>query len=166
MRDPRNQLLSRQIYIDSMTYLLQGLPPDLSEQEIARLHSALPKPLQEPNQSERSLPEPHIPSVLHRSVSNIIIAFCLVIRLALPYIKYLLALAYRYERSHHVTENALSMSINTVDSLGRKSIDVTGAAMHNELIMGAVAYCVEGVCGGLNEGLGEGMKAIGARNES
>ena len=164
MRDPRNELLSRQLYIDSMTYLLQGLPPDLTEQEVTRLQSALPEPLQEPHQSEKSLPEPQTPSVLHRSVSNIIIALCLIIRLALPYIKYLLALAYSYERTHHVTENALTMSMNAIDSLSRKSMDVTGAAMRNELVMGAVTYCVEGVCGGLNEGLGEGMKAIDARN--
>lgn len=58
----------------------------------------------------------------------------------------------------------LAMSMDTVDTFGKKSMAIAGTAMDNKVIMETVIYCVEGICGGLNEGLGEGMKAIEARN--
>ncbi|KAL6715115.1 hypothetical protein ACLMJK_007377 [Lecanora helva] len=164
-RDPRHQSLSRKLYVDSITYLLHGLPPDLNQQEVSHLQSALPESLHETTPHNAPPHEPQPPSVLHRSISAVILSICLLLRLIFPYIKYLLALAYSYERTHRVTENALAAGITTVDSIGRKSVDVTGAALNNELIMGAVTYCVEGICGGLNEGLGKGMKAIEAGSE-
>jgi hypothetical protein len=57
------------------------------------------------------------------------------------------------------------MSMDTADSFGKRSIETAGVAMDNELIMSTVTYCVEGICGGLNEGLGQGMKAIEAKEE-
>lgn len=164
--DPRSQVFSRQLYVDSITYLLRGLPPDLNEKEISNLQSALPEAFHCPQHRQTTTREPPKPSVLHRSISKIIVLICVLIRLALPYISYLLALAYSYERTHRVTENALDASVTAIDSLSRKSMDVTGAAMENRLITGAVTYCIEGICGGLNDGLGEGMKAFRAQNES
>jgi len=55
--------------------------------------------------------------------------------------------------------------MDTADSFGKRSIETAGVAMDNELIMSTVTYCVEGICGGLNEGLGQGMKAIEAKEE-
>lgn len=57
------------------------------------------------------------------------------------------------------------MSMGTVDSLGKRSFEVAGVVMDNKLIMSTVTYCVEGICGGLNEGLGQGMKDIEVKEE-
>ena len=90
---------------------------------------------------------------------------CLFLRIALPYIKHFLAAAHNYERTHHVTEKALTLSMNSADSLGKRSLEIAGTAMDNKFVMGAVQYCVEGICGGLAEGLGEGMRAIEAQKD-
>ena len=43
---------------------------------------------------------------------------------------------------------------------------LASAAMTNEVVLRAVTYWVDGIRGGLNEGLGEGFKVIEAQNES
>ena len=85
---------------------------------------------------------------------------CFVLRLVLPYIKYSLAMAYDYERTHHVAEKTLALGIGAADTAGRRSLEILGTAAENKLMVGAVQYCVEGICGGLTEGLGVGMKVI------
>ncbi len=162
LRDPHSQGFSRRLYVNSITYLLQGLPPDLSEQEIFYLQSALPKSLNRSHCSEAASCQRRAPSMLHRAIASFVVSFCLLIRLTLPYIKYLLALAYSYERKHHLTENPLAASQSAADSLGRKSKNVAETAMDNKMVVDTMTYCVEGICGGLNEGLGEGVKAIEA----
>ena len=165
MQDPESQAFSRQLYVDSMTYLLQGLPPDLSEQELSHLQSALPHELRSLQDVKTSSYNHRAPSMLHRGIAASIVTLCLLFRLTLPYVKHLLALAYSFERSHHVTEQALAVSITTVDSFGKKSMNLADTALENKLIMGTITYCIEGICGGLNEGLDEGMKAIEARKD-
>ena len=147
-----------------MTYLLQGLPPDLTDQEVYHLQSALPKALNSVDCIEASTNEQRVPSVLHRSVAKMVISLCLLVRLILPWIKHLLALAHSYERTHHMTGQALAASMTTVDSVGRRSMGIARTAMNNQLVMETVTYCIDGVCGGLNEGLGESIKAIEARD--
>ena len=55
--------------------------------------------------------------------------------------------------------------MNAADTLGKRSIEIAGTMLENKFVMGTVQYCVEGICGGLTEGLGEGMRAIEARKE-
>ncbi len=164
--NPQSQAFSRQLYINGMVYLLQGLPPDLIEQEVLQLQSALPNSLDRSLHSDTAPQKRPNPSILHRSVETTVLFFCLLIRFALPYVKYFLALAYSYERTHHVTENAFALSIHSVNHFGKLGVNVVGMAMNNKPVMEVITYCVDGICGGLSEGLGEGIKAIGAQNES
>ena len=163
MRDPQNQAFSRQLYVNSMTYLLQGLPSDLSDQEIHYLQSSFPEQLNTTRCIGDASCDHRAPSMLHRSIASLILSLCLLIKLILPYIKQVLAVAYSYERTHHVTERALVSSMATIDSVSNKSSSLAGSAIENKAVTGAFMYCVEGICGGLNEGLGEGLKAMEAR---
>lgn len=163
--DPQSQAFSRQLYINSMAYLLQGLPSDLTEQEVLNLQSALPKSLDRSPRTDTAPQNTPNPSVLHRGVANSVILSCLLLRVALPYAKYFLGVVYDFERSHHVTENALALSMSSVNYFGKLGMDVVGTAVNNKPVMEVVIYCVDGICGGLNEGLVEGIKAIDARND-
>ena len=87
------------------------------------------------------------------------------LRFVLPYIKYFLAVAHDYECTHHVAEKTLALSMGAADTAGRRSLEILGTAVENKLMVGAVQYCVEGICGGLTEGLGVGMKAIEERRD-
>ena len=50
--------------------------------------------------------------------------------------------------------------MSATDSIGKRAIDVASTALGSQVVVEGVAYCVDGVCGGLSEGLGEGMKTM------
>lgn len=164
-QDPQTRVLTRQLYINAASYVLQGLPDDLNEQEVVQLRGALPHQIGESFGTEPSRTLVQKPSILHRGVATSILLLCIMFRMALPYLQYFLAQAYDYERTHHVTEQALAVSMSTAESLGKRSIGIAGVAMDNKFIIGTITYCVEGICGGLNDGLGQGMRAIEAKKE-
>lgn len=148
-----------------MAYLIQGLPSDLSDQETLHLKNALPDSLKDSTSPETTQTRHRNPSLLHRSLASTIIAICLLLRLALPYIKLFIAAASSYDRTHHVRERVFAFSVTAADLFGRRSMALASTAMTNEVVWGAVKYWVDGIRGGVNEGLGEGLKVIEAQNE-
>ena len=148
-----------------MAYLIQGLPSNLTDQEKLQLKKALPPPLKDRTTPETVQPRKHSHSVLHRSLASTIIAICLLVRLALPYIKLFVTAAYNYDRVHHVRARMFSFGVSAADTLGKRSMALASTAMTNEFILRAVTYWVDGIRGGLDEGLGEGLKVIENENE-
>lgn len=148
-----------------MAFLIRGLPSDLTDPETLRLKNALPESLKDSTPPEKTRHRNRNPSLLHRSLASTIVAICLLLRLALPYIKLLIAMAYSYDRTHHVRERVFAFSIIAADSFGKRSMALASTAMTNEVVLGAVTYWVDGIRGGLNEGLGEGLKVIQAQNK-
>ena len=149
-----------------MVYLTQGLPSDLTDQEILQLKNALPQSLKVSTPPDTAPPRKINPSILHRSLASIIIAICLLLRLALPYIKLLLAVIYSYDRAHQFRKRLFAFSITAADSLGKRSIALASTAMTNEVVLGTVTYWVDGIRGGLNEGLDQGLRVIKKEYES
>lgn len=86
----------------------------------------------------------------------------------LPYIKYLLNSAYQYDRTHKISEKVLSGSISTVDMLGKRGVLLSEAVLGMgdgkmaQVLAHIASWLVEGVAGGIQDGLGEGMVIIGA----
>lgn len=148
-----------------MAYLIQGLPSDLTDQETLHLKKSIPESLKDSTPPSISQPKKRNPSLLHRSLASTIIAICVLLRLALPYIKLFIAAAYSYDRAHHVRERVLAFSVTAVDSFRKRSMALASTAITNEVVLGAVTYWVDGIRGGLNEGLGEGLKVIEAQDE-
>ena len=64
-----------------------------------------------------------------------------------------------------MAEKTLALGVGAADTAGKRSLEILGTAAENKLMVGAVQYCVEGICGGLTEGLGAGMKAIEERRD-
>ena len=148
-----------------MIYLIQGLPSDLTDQETLHLKKSLPESLKDSTIPETTQPGERNPSLLHRSLASTIIAICLLLRLALPYVKLFIGVAYSYDRAYHIRQRLFAFSVTSADSLGKRSVALASTAMTNELVLGAVTYWVDGIRGGLNEGLGEGLKVIETRYE-
>ena len=163
--DAQSQVFSRQLYVDGVAYLIQGLPPDLTDQEELQLKNALPASLQVSRPPELAPPRKRDPSFLHRSLASIIVAVCLLLRLALPYIKVCVAGVYSYDRTHHISQRLFAFGVTAADRLGKGSVALASTAMTNDFILGAVSYWVDGIRGGLDEGLGEGLKVIDSDNE-
>ncbi|CZR67046.1 uncharacterized protein PAC_16945 [Phialocephala subalpina] len=174
-RDPSfgNASFARQVYIHSLTYLLRALPTDLSVEEQLSIRGALPdgvvKPLHLAAYTSRNSPDgSQEPSLLHRTLASTIIQLFILVQFILPYLKYLLSAAYAYDREHKISEKVVAQGIETVDALGKTGLNLSGAIYGmgdgkvGQVITETAAWIVEGVTGGIHEGVGEGMVILGA----
>lgn len=171
--------LARSLYISAVMYLLDALPSDLTPDETTMLQHRLPEQvidavassshpqlarLEGPAQS-RSIQPPR--SYLHRLLASGIVQIFLIIRFLLPYFRLFLRQVYEYERSHRITERIVTTTLDAADGLGRSSANFGSAVCKlNEGRVGtAVAnlasWWIEGVAGGVYEGVGEGMMHLG-----
>lgn len=169
--DPRNQAFSRRTYINSLTYLLQALPPDLNEVEILYLQQSFPKAIQtnpytaqNPIQPTRSRPPR---SALHRILAAFILQAFLLFHILLPYIKSFLRSVHRYDREHQVSERVAATIIDTGDRFRKRGVDVACLLLSVKVgTLGFVlSWLVEGISGGIYEGVGEGMSIIRTREQ-
>ncbi|KAE8377806.1 hypothetical protein BDV26DRAFT_203091 [Aspergillus bertholletiae] len=168
--------LVRSLYMDALCYLLQALPADLTYEETARIRKCLPgrvsssltapstagfanQPVNTRHPAERSY--------LHRLLASSIVHFFLLLQFLMPYLKIVLHRLYQFERSHRVTERVVSASLDAADTLGRRSVSLgtTVLSIHDGKLGVAVsslaAWWVEGIAGGIYEGIGEGMTILG-----
>ncbi|MCJ1461719.1 hypothetical protein MMC07_000317 [Pseudocyphellaria aurata] len=179
-QSPNSLAFSRQVYIHGLIYLLQALPPDLTVPETTYIRDALPSYLYAPNPEPeqkliaapplpaRSPPQQRPPlSLLHRLLASIIIHLFLLLQLILPYLKLFLRRAYQYERTHHMTEWILVTGIEAADLMGKRGADVLRAVLWrrdrrvSDLLVAGMLWWVDGIWGGVQEGLGVGMARIG-----
>jgi hypothetical protein len=171
-----NPSLARQLYIHSLTYLLRALPADLTAEEIISLQASLPsevipepKPAADTDQPRQHSQSNHPPSFLHKTLASTIIQLFILFQFVLPYLKYILASAYQYERSHKLSEKFLTRSITTVDSLGKHSLALTAAIYGigdgrvGQALTDIATWVVDGITGGIHDGLGEGLAILGGR---
>jgi hypothetical protein len=156
------------------------LPSDLTTEEQLSIRSSLPQGIVEPllievnGHSYAAGPPPDTqPSVIHRTLASSIIQLFSFLQFILPHVKYLLRAAYQYDREHKISEKVLRQGIETVNSLGQTGLSLAGAIYGmgdgrvGQVITETTAWFVEGVTGGIHEGLGEGMAIMGApRNMS
>lgn len=158
-----NASFARQAYIHALVYLLQGLPTNLGPEERLSIRTALPAGVVPSPSSSYSSTEP-APSLLHRTLAFTIIQLFLLFQFLLPYIKYFVGVVYEYEREHKIGETVWRTGIEG----GKKGVEGVGALleMGDGRVGKAAAYVVEGVAGGIHEGLGLGMAALGQGNGS
>lgn len=175
--DDTSPALTRQLYLHGMTYLLRGLPSDLTPEELLSLQAAAPQslvnaqadpashalvPRSAQNQVARDLP-PQDPSILHRMTATLVLQTFIFIQFLLPYIKIFLAHAYLFEREHQITRRFVNGSITTVDDIGRRSLRLsqTICQMNDGKVGQAInemtIWWVRGVTGGMQQGFEEGL---------
>jgi hypothetical protein len=165
-----------------MTYLLRGLPQELTPEERMSLHAAIPGSVvnlsSDPNLSlvsrSQSADLAHsdpsqIPSLLHRITAAIVFQLFVLFQFLLPYIKMFIGQAYRWERDHKVAQRFVNGSITTVDELGRRTLQLsqTVCKMNNgkvgQMINDVTIWWVNGLTGGIQQGINEGVVVIGGR---
>lgn len=171
-----NASFARQVYLHALTYLLRALPSDMSTEEQLSIRSALPLGVVEPlgldinpgYSANIVSPASDQPSLLHRTLASTIVQLFVLFQFMLPYLKYLLSAGYQYDREHKISEKLFSQGIETVDSLGKTGMSLTtaiygmGDGKVGQMITHTAAWLVEGITGGIHEGVGEGMVIIGA----
>ena len=176
--DENGKELARQLYIHSLVYILRGLPDELNETEITCLKSAIPPSLyhscleQNPNDTSSHQGRSSKPSLLHRLLATSIIHLFLSFTIIVPYIKLFLHSAYKYERTHHLSERLFSASLSVIDQISKKAVGVvsmflnSGSGRIGGIITAYCAWWIESISGGINEGVGEGLVIIGFRDDA
>ncbi|KAJ0289794.1 hypothetical protein COL940_001438 [Colletotrichum noveboracense] len=164
----------RKAFIDGVEYILKALPGDLNDMEIDRLRASLPNNLRSPagdrsNSPSRSPSGPR--SILHRGVQTAVVNIFILIHLALPYIVLLIRLAARTEREYKLSERVVGSGMSFANTVGSFGMRTTGALYNvgdgrvGQALTEAIAWTVEGVTGGLSEGVGEGLSIVGAKRQ-
>ncbi|KAF2465592.1 uncharacterized protein BDR25DRAFT_328613 [Lindgomyces ingoldianus] len=180
-------VLARQLYLHGMTYLLRGIPADLTPEETLSLQAAIPVgilDLQNDPNAHALIPFPQQgsvsqegpvqnPSLLHRLTASIVFQTFVLIQFLLPYIRLFIGHAYRWERENKVTQRLFSKSITTVDELGRRSLQLSQTVCRmndgkvGQAINDLTIWWVRGLTGGIQQGLSEGVVILGPeRNQT
>jgi len=146
----------------------------MTADEQSSLRSALPDEIAEPTYVQSTThksnsPTGAEPSLLHRILASSIVQLFILFQFFLPYIKLVLNATYRYEREHKISEKVFSQGIETIDIVGKRGVGLAGVVFSmgdgkvGQLLTNTASWVVEGVTGGIHEGVGEGMAIIGAR---
>ncbi|KAK4948840.1 hypothetical protein LTR10_012213 [Elasticomyces elasticus] len=178
----QDSTFSRKLYVDSLGYLLRGLPQELVENELASLQMALPEGLKRRHSNERLClasrssdedaarhREQAERSTLHRAVATTTLYLFLALSVILPYVQLLLQQAYQYDRRYKISDRVLAQSYITANALGKQAMIFAahiGAMNDGQLgvvVKDAGLWWLRGVSGGLYDGVGDGMQALGCK---
>ncbi|KAF2758396.1 hypothetical protein EJ05DRAFT_350190 [Pseudovirgaria hyperparasitica] len=174
--DQPDTMFCRDLYLSSVSYLLRGLPSDLTASEALVLQSSLPKSIaaQETGNMAAKHCNAHTnetngldePSIVHRTLAYLVLQVFVVCHFCLPYLRILLREAYAYERRHHISERALATSLNTFDEVGKSTVGLLervyaiDEGRFGRSVNETVVWWVREVSGGLKQGLKEGVLAM------
>ncbi|KAH7353412.1 hypothetical protein B0T11DRAFT_117440 [Plectosphaerella cucumerina] len=167
----------RKAFLDGAEYILKSLPENLTTQELERLRASMP-PGMFPSYTTSPGGGPAYPpgyyrpggpgkSVLHRCVQAAVVHLFILLQLALPYVIILLRLALRTEREYKVSQNVVHASITLANAIGASGVRITGSLCNmgdgrlGQMLVDTAAWTIEGVTGGLTEGVGEGLVMVG-----
>lgn len=179
---PTTDPLNRRLYIDGISYILRGLPEDLTTEEALVLRAAAPPallpPPAAPAQSDTSLQHQpkqqpsqptELPTLLHRTTSTLTFYTLLLITFALPYLQTLFATLYALDARHRFSARFLTQTTLLLRLLAAQVLAVAamawgandGALRHACRDFGV--WVLRDVCGGMDEGVGRAV--VGLRLE-
>jgi hypothetical protein len=176
--------LSRQVYVHGVTYMLRGLPTDLSSDEKLGIWSAIPAEVQQiapiantaaKTQSVARAGEtsaaPVQASRLQQAVASLVVQLFVITQFLLPYIRYYFAVLYGYERRYRVSERVIASSVQGCEGMFKTGLQLTSAiSQMNDGKVGQAlnemsVWWVNGVTAGIQQGVGDGLTLLGAREE-
>ena len=91
---------------------------------------------------------------------------------ALPYVIVLLRLAARTEREYKVSQNVVNAGIGIANAIGASGVRITSSLCNmgdgrvGHALVDTAAWAVEGLTGGLAEGVGEGLVLVGLNSQA
>lgn len=106
-------------------------------------------------------------SLLHRTLASSIVQMFVLFQFVLPYFTYILAAAYQYDREHKIVQRGIAQGMDTLDKVGKTGIAwgcgvlEMGDGKVGQVVGELTKWVVEGVTGGIQEGVGEVMLIVG-----
>ncbi|KAE9974416.1 hypothetical protein Vi05172_g326 [Venturia inaequalis] len=173
--------LSRQLYVHGLTYLLRGLPTNMTPEEKISLWAAVPQDVldlaqvnnnskevvraAEKRLAEQNGEEP--PSFLHRALATFIVQMFLLFQFLIPYINIFAAAAYKYERQNRISERVFASSVNTMDGVMKSTVRLGNSVCQmndgkvGQALNDLVCWWIRGITGGVHSGVQEGLVVLG-----
>lgn len=153
----------RSMHIDSLRYMHMALPQDLSIVELDSLRSSIPTYILSDNTIQKHAPQSNR---LRNQVAYVVSWIVTHILFLLPLIMTILSRILQYERNHQVTEKMIANGLNLANIVGEQGLELqdsinrfkhgrVGGACFN-----AGSWFIEGIIGGLNDGIIQGTKSI------
>ena len=152
--------LARQLYLNSLTYLIHALPSDLTQDEQTTICAALPEniittlnlnPSKKPKKPAiTSKIQPT--SLLRRTLAFIIVQFFLFVQVMLPYVQVLLVNMWKYERENQIIMKLIGNCVEIAMSVGRAMRRFSDGKICL-IIAGFIQWFMEGLIGGIGEGI-------------
>ena len=171
-----NDPVDRRFYIDGVSYILRGLPKDLTPEEALVLRTATPQSLlPSPQQSVQAAPtNPYStshsndpPTLLHRTTSTLTFYTLLLATLLLPHLQTLLTTLIALDAHHRFsarfysrTQSLLQNLLSLFQELALKAWEANDGALRVSCRDFGV-WALRDFCGGLEEGVGRAAAGTG-----
>lgn len=167
--------LNRRLYIDGISYILRGLPEDLTPEEAMVLRNAAPAVLNPGPQQESTLQQQHPsqsqqptqpPTLLRRTISTATFYTLLLFTLLLPYLQALFTALYALDARHNFSARFLAQTTILLRLLAAQALAILamawgandGALRHACRDFGV--WVLRDVCGGMDEGVGRAVTRL------
>ncbi|TLD24519.1 hypothetical protein E2P81_ATG11855 [Venturia nashicola] len=180
-RNSSSLTLSRQLYVHGLTYLLRGLPTNMTPEEKISLWAAVPQDVLDlarvNNQSkevvraaEKRLAEQNgeePPSFLHRALATFIVQMFILFQFLIPYVNMFAAAVYKYERQNRISERVFASSVNTMDGVMKSTVRLGNSVCQmndgkvGQALNDLVCWWIRGITGGVHSGVQEGLIVLG-----
>ena len=172
-RTPDDDDHNRRLYIDGISYVLRGLPTDLTREEALTIRTAVPASVMPAPQEELTVvqqptqPQPHQPTepptLLHRAISTTTFYTLLALTLLIPHIQTIFATLYALDARHNFSARFLAQTSFLLRMLAAQAVAVLamawgandGALRHACRDFGV--WVLRDVCGGMDEGVGRAV---------
>ncbi|KAM0708658.1 hypothetical protein Q7P35_005310 [Cladosporium inversicolor] len=169
---PEDDDLNRRLYIDGISYVLRGLPTDLTSDEALTIRTAVPASILPPPREESAVihqptkrpPQPtEPPTLLRRAVSTTTFYTLLALTLLIPHIQTLFATLCALDARHNISRRFLTQTNFLLRILAAQAVAVLamawgandGALRHACRDFGV--WVLRDVCGGMDEGVGRAV---------
>lgn len=149
----------RSMHIDALRYMHMALPASLTALEIESLRASMSPLLIFPLAESREARDQRPPNVLRKGVAQAVCWVFAGLLLVLPVLLAFLNRLLQFERQHQVTERIITNGLDLTSALGERGLELQRAFMRFKdgrvggACVDAGSWFVEGVVGGLNDGL-------------
>ncbi|KAI1461383.1 hypothetical protein F4805DRAFT_413914 [Annulohypoxylon moriforme] len=168
---------ARKSYIDGVAYMLKALPDDMDDYEASVIRRALPTSFQQVETDRRIeagpkwLPSDRAKTFLHSTVQGFVSSLVLFAYLLLSFLSAVIRTGAHYERQYNISQHIVSSSFVFATAVRKQSgalsekIGAISDGRLGKLLSDLIAWTIESVAGGVQDGIGQGLLLIEQRRK-
>ncbi|KAI1095878.1 hypothetical protein F5B19DRAFT_439411 [Rostrohypoxylon terebratum] len=168
---------ARKSYIDGVAYMLKALPDDMDDYEANVIRQALPNSFRRVETDKRVeggpkwLPSDRAKTFLHCTVQGFVSSLVLFAYLLLSFLSAVIRTGAHYERQYNISQHIVSSSFILVTAARKQSgalsekIGAINDGRLGKLLSDLIAWTIESIAGGVQDGIGQGLLLIEQRRK-